>query len=65
MKKILCSFLLLVAGVGANAQDDPIVMHVNGQPVPRSEFEYNYNKNNSDGVLDKKNIEEYAQLFVN
>ena len=65
MKKILCSFLFLVAGVGANAQDAPIVMHVNGQPVPRSEFEYNYNKNNSDGVLDKKSIEEYAQLFVN
>ena len=65
MKKILCSFLFLVAGIGANAQDDPIVMHVNGQPVPRSEFEYNYNKNNSEGVLDKKNVEEYAQLFVN
>ena len=65
MKKILCSFLFLVVGIGANAQDDPIVMHVNGQPVPRSEFEYNYNKNNSEGVLDKKNVEEYAQLFVN
>ena len=65
MKKILCSFLFLVAGIGANAQDDPIVMHVNGQPGPRSEFEYNYNKNNSEGVLDKKNVEEYAQLFVN
>ena len=49
----------------AQAQDDPVVMHVNGQPVPRSEFEYNYNKNNSEGVLDKKNVEEYAQLFVN
>lgn len=49
----------------AQAQDDPVVMHVNGQPVPRSEFEYNYNKNNSDGVLDKKSVEEYAQLFVN
>lgn len=65
MKKILFSFLFLVAGVSANAQDDPIVMHINGQPVPRSEFEYNFNKNNSEGVLDKKSIEEYAQLFVN
>jgi peptidyl-prolyl cis-trans isomerase SurA len=65
MKKILFSFLLLAAGVGASAQDDPVVMHVNGQPVLRSEFEYNYNKNNSEGVLDKKSIEEYAQLFVN
>lgn len=65
MKKILCSLLFLTIGICANAQDDPIVMHVNGQPVPRSEFEYNYNKNNSDGVLDKKGVEEYAQLFVN
>lgn len=65
MKKILCSLLFLTTGICANAQDDPIVMHVNGQPVPRSEFEYNYNKNNSDGVLDKKGVEEYAQLFVN
>ena len=65
MKKILCSILFLVAGAGANAQDDPIVMHINGQPVPRSEFEYNYNKNNSEGVLDKKSIGEYAQLFIN
>ena len=65
MKKILCSCLFLVACISANAQDDPVVMHVNGQPVLRSEFEYNYNKNNSDGVLDKKSIEEYAQLFIN
>lgn len=65
MKKILCSLLFLISGVGASAQDDPVVMHVNGQPVLRSEFEYNYNKNNSEGVLDKKSIEEYAQLFVN
>ena len=26
---------------------------------------YNYNKNNSEGVIDKKNVEEYAELFVN
>lgn len=65
MKKILCSFVLLVAGIAVNAQDDPVVMHVNGQPVPRSEFEYNFNKNNSEGVLDKKSVEEYAQLFIN
>ena len=47
------------------AQEDPIVMRINGVPVPRSEFEYNYNKNNSEGVIDKKSVEEYADLFVN
>lgn len=31
----------------------------------RSEFEYSYNKNNSEGVIDKKSVEEYVDLFVN
>lgn len=65
MKRIFILIFNLGVIFSAFAQDDPIVMHINGQPVPRSEFEYNYNKNNSEGVLDKKNIEEYAQLFVN
>ena len=47
------------------AQTDPVIMTVNGQPVLRSEFEYSYNKNNSEGVIDKKSVEEYVDLFVN
>ena len=49
----------------AVAQDDPVVMTVNGKPVTLSEFEYSYNKNNSEGVIDKKTVEEYAELYVN
>ena len=49
----------------AGAQTDPVVMTVNGQPVPRSEFEYSFNKNNSEGVIDKKSVEEYVDLFIN
>ena len=58
--------MLLTAAV-ANAQnnDDPTIMTVNGQSVPRSEFEYSYNKNNSEGVIDKKSVDEYVDLFVN
>ena len=40
-------------------------MTVAGIPVPRSEFEYSYNKNNTDGVIDKKTVEEYVDLFIN
>lgn len=65
MKKILFSLALSALALTAAAQEDPIVMRINGVPVTRSEFEYNYNKNNSEGVIDKKNVEEYAQLFVN
>ena len=65
MKKIIISLALAAMAMSAFAQEDPIVMRINGQPVTRSEFEYNYNKNNSEGVIDKKNVEEYAELFVN
>jgi len=47
------------------AQTDPVIMTVNGQPVLRSEFEYSYNKNNSEGVIDKKTVDEYVDLFIN
>ena len=66
MKKIL--FILFTFHFSlftASAQTDPVVMTINGVPVPRSEFEYSYNKNNGEGVIDKKTVEEYAELFVN
>ena len=37
----------LTLGISAQTADDPIVMTVNGEDVPRSEFEYSYNKNNT------------------
>ena len=66
MKTILTTAALALAALTASAQaTDPVVMRVNGKPVTRSEFEYNFNKNNTDGVIDKKSVEEYAELFVN
>ena len=59
---IICS--LLFSHVVAQTTD-PIVMTVAGVDVPRSEFEYSYNKNNTDGVIDRKTVEEYVELFVN
>lgn len=57
---------LLVAATTASAQTaDPTIMTINGKDVPRSEFEYSYNKNNSETVVDKKSVDEYIDLFVN
>lgn len=56
---------MLMCGSMVQAQDDPTIMTINGQPVSRSEFEYSYNKNNSEGVIDKKTVDEYVDLFVN
>lgn len=60
----LLSVLLLVA-VSLWAQTDPVLMTVNGIPVSRSEFEYSYHKNNGEGVVDRKTVDEYVELFIN
>lgn len=65
MKRLLIAFSLTVMGLSCHAQGDPIVMKINGKDITRSEFEYNYNKNNAAGVADPKGIEEYVPLFVN
>ena len=67
MKKQLLSAAFILNGMLAFAQtaNDPIIMTVAGTPVLRSEFEYSYNKNNTDGVIDKKSVEEYVDLFIN
>lgn len=66
IRKAIMMAMALACQMGAWAQDDdPIVMVINGEEVPRSEFEYSFNKNNADGVIDKKSVEEYVDLFVN
>ena len=65
MKRFLLISVFGLFTAAGFAQSDPIVMTVNGVPVPRSEFEYSFNKNNGDGVIDKKTAEEYAELYAN
>ena len=67
MKKLVITFIALAQCVAVLPQQeaDPVIMTINGQPVPRSEFEYSYNKNNGEDVIDKKTVAEYADLFIN
>lgn len=66
MKSQILSLALLVLFGSANAfASDPVLMKINGKPVYKSEFEYIYNKNNSNNSLDKKTLDEYVDLFVN
>ena len=66
MKKHLFLAACLLSALTTTAQkNDPVIMTVAGVDVPRSEFEYSYNKNNTDGVIDKKTVEEYVDLFLN
>ncbi len=65
MKSQLLGFMLLCCGMAFAQSADPVIMKINGQPISRSEFEYSFNKNNSEGVIDKKSVEEYVDLFIN
>lgn len=67
MKKVFASILTIFVAVGivSAQQSDPTLMTINGKNIPLSEFEYIYNKNNSNNVVDKKSLDEYVDLFVN
>ncbi len=57
--------MLLCGSMVHAQQEDPVLMRINGVSVTRSEFEYSYNKNNSEDVIDKKSVDEYVDLFIN
>ena len=67
MKHIILTMAAAAMCLTLSAQqtDDPIVMRIAGQEVTRSEFEYNFNKNNAEGVIDRKGLDEYVDLFIN
>ena len=66
MRKQLIISALLLAGLGVNAfaQQDDVLMNINGKDIKKSEFEYIFHKNNKQQV-DAKGLEEYMPLFVN
>lgn len=65
MKKVILSIVLLAGAVMGFAQEDKVLMTINGEPVMLSEFLYIYEKNNQETSLEKKSKEEYLDLFIN
>ena len=59
--------LLVVFGIlfvfGIKAQQDPILMEIDGKPVTKSEFLQIYLKNNPTPKYDKAALDEYMELF--
>lgn len=64
-KRFLPLLVATTFGISVFAQEDPVLMRINGKDITRSEFEYSYNKNNSDRSLDKKSLDDYVQLYIN
>ena len=56
---------MLLFSVPAYAQvDDPVLLTVDGKEIKRSEFEYAFNKNNSNLVDGKQTAEEYLPMYI-
>lgn len=64
-RKILLVALAMaaMATVEAKKPSDPILMTVNGKKVPLSEFQYLYNKNNTQQA-EKQSIDDYVDMFI-
>lgn len=62
MKKTVVAGLGACAVALAFAAKDPVIMNVNGVDVPKSEFEYLYNKN-SQQQINPQTLEEYVEMF--
>ena len=57
--------LFLLASTTALAQvTDPVLMRVNGKEVTRSEFEYAFNKNNSNLADKGQTVDEYLPMYI-
>lgn len=65
MRRILLCILSAMLCVPFYAQDDPVVIKVNGKDVKQSEFEYYFRKNNTETNITRKTIKQYADLYVN
>ena len=65
MKKTFLSIVLMGASLLGFAQEDKVLMTINGEPIMASEFLYIYEKNNQETSLEKKSMEEYLDLFIN
>ena len=65
MKKVLLSIILLACAMVGFAQEDQVLMTINGEDVMLSEFMYIYEKNNQGNNTEKKSMAEYLDLFIN
>ena len=65
MKKTLITIAAALCVLGAQAQEDKVLMTIDGKPVMLSEFQYIYEKNSQEAAGSQKSMEEYLDLFVN
>ena len=64
MKKAFLLLAVVAMSMGVMAQKETL-MTINGKPVSAEEFLYIYEKNNQEGAVDPKTMDEYLDMFIN
>ena len=64
MVRLLWVFVFLGFGLAVSAQDDPVLMRINGKEVLRSEFERSYNKDGTSVGAGRKALDVYVNKFI-
>ena len=64
MKKTLLTFVIALCALCMRAQEDKVLMTIDGKPVMLSEFKYIYEKNSQEAAGGQKSLEEYLDLLV-
>lgn len=69
MKRLLILFWMitcLITSLSGQELEDKILMRIGSKEITAGEFLRIYNKNNTgEGILDKKTMDEYLELFIN
>ena len=63
MNKIIVFVLACVVNTMAFAQNDPVIITIDGNPINKSDFLQIYLKNNDDPKYDQASLDEYMELF--
>lgn len=63
--KFLLTALAFCSLSSIQAENDPVLMRINGKEIKKSEFEYIYHKNTQQQISEQKSLDEYVKLFVN
>ncbi|MGL4292545.1 MAG: peptidylprolyl isomerase, partial [Bacteroidales bacterium] len=62
---LVATLALSACALNLYAEQDPVLMKINGNEIRKSEFEYIYHKNSQQQMAEQKNLDEYVDLFVN